>query len=355
MKDIGLKQQNNQSGMVSIIVTMVMMLVISLIVIGFAQIARREQRQALDKNLSAQAFYAATSGINDAQFQILYNGYTGPKTTCANDATFTNGMSLIDVVHGVQYTCILINETPSSLIYSPVAEGQSISANMHFQDSGGAGANVDRLVINWSAPKPPTIIGANWPGFPSRSAWAGNTALLKMSLTNFVGVPAVPANLEKYDRDNLNTTTFNSFLYPRLGGAPPVGFSTLPARQGEIIRAGCIAGVSCTAQINGINSNHAWLNLTSMYETSKIVITAFDSSNQPLNIGGAQAIVDSTGRAGDVVRRIQVRMSMQGRTTAPPYALQIATGLCKDITVGPVAIANSQSNPADPACVLQLP
>jgi len=59
--------QRNQSGMVSIMVTMILMIVMSLIVVGFAQVSRRNQRVALDRQLSTQAFYAAESGVNDAR------------------------------------------------------------------------------------------------------------------------------------------------------------------------------------------------------------------------------------------------------------------------------------------------
>ena len=43
------------------------MIVMSLIVLGFAQISRRNQRESLDRQLSTQAFYAAESGVNDAR------------------------------------------------------------------------------------------------------------------------------------------------------------------------------------------------------------------------------------------------------------------------------------------------
>jgi len=41
--------QSKQRGMVAIMITMILMIVISLIVLGFAQISRRNQRQSLDR------------------------------------------------------------------------------------------------------------------------------------------------------------------------------------------------------------------------------------------------------------------------------------------------------------------
>src|ERR1700761_8288581 len=58
--------RRDEQGMVSILVTMIMVIVISLIVIGFAEVSRRNQREALDNQLSTQAYYAAESGVNAA-------------------------------------------------------------------------------------------------------------------------------------------------------------------------------------------------------------------------------------------------------------------------------------------------
>jgi len=46
------KLSKNQTGLVSIMVTIIMMLVISLIVLGFATVTRRNTREALDRQLS---------------------------------------------------------------------------------------------------------------------------------------------------------------------------------------------------------------------------------------------------------------------------------------------------------------
>src|SRR5689334_20404193 len=70
---------DRQAGMVAIMVMLILMLVISLIVLGFAQISRRNQRQSLDRQLSTQAFYAAETGINDAA-EIIKNALAAGTT-----------------------------------------------------------------------------------------------------------------------------------------------------------------------------------------------------------------------------------------------------------------------------------
>ncbi len=64
------KLKQNESGLAAIAVTMIIMGIVTLIVVGFATLMRREQRQALDQQLSTQAFYAAESGVNATRAYI---------------------------------------------------------------------------------------------------------------------------------------------------------------------------------------------------------------------------------------------------------------------------------------------
>lgn len=62
--------QDNQQGIVAIVVTIILMVILTLIVLSFAKISRREERDALDRQLSTQAFYAAESGIDYAKSKL---------------------------------------------------------------------------------------------------------------------------------------------------------------------------------------------------------------------------------------------------------------------------------------------
>src|ERR1035437_8641163 len=81
---------NNELGAASIIVTMITMIIISLIVIGFATISRRIQQQSVNTQLSTQAFYAGESGGEDARkgsVAARSAGKTGPGKTSCNTNT----------------------------------------------------------------------------------------------------------------------------------------------------------------------------------------------------------------------------------------------------------------------------
>src|SRR5688572_1479839 len=119
-KDFRLSHQQKEAGMVAIMVTMILMIVISLIVLGFAQISRRNQRQTLDRQLSTQAFYAAETGINDAAELIKgASGVVPDKPDCASSGGgFYTLTPTIDATNNVEYTCLTVDPSPESLVYS---------------------------------------------------------------------------------------------------------------------------------------------------------------------------------------------------------------------------------------------
>lgn len=144
-----LMRNDDQRGMVSITVTVVLMLVISLTVIGFGQVVRREQRQALDRQLSNQAFYAAESGINDVKKYIKdhYGSIVPPdKTRCDNSEGTYNLPMTVDAATNTGYTCVLVGGTPKVLQYqlATTSPGKAFPID--------ARTNViDRIEFSWMA------------------------------------------------------------------------------------------------------------------------------------------------------------------------------------------------------------
>ena len=345
---------NDQTGMVSLIVSMVLMVILSLIVIGFARTARYEQRQTLDRQLSAQAFYAAESGVNDAVTALNsgtpYPGYdvgggtdggTGNKTHCGTDQAgpFGPGSNIVDDQngHNTRYTCLLITQNPTSLVYRPVGQDQAISADLRF--AGPWGNEVDHIDIEWSALSPGPIFTPlpSHPRFPALGGWVSDVALLRMQMTNF-DTPGFTQ--ENYSRENLNRSTFTAYLYPVHTGPSNIDFDSSPAAQGEIADAkSCKSPVEnvCSITIDNIDSTHVYLRLGSLYRDSQITIRAFanNGSGQQMNIIGGQAVIDSTGQAQDVLRRIQVRLPINTKGGPMNFAVQVVDGLCKNFAIGP--------------------
>jgi Tfp pilus assembly protein PilX len=338
MKIITLK--HNEQGMIALLVTLVTMLMLSITVISFAQIARREQRNALDHQLSSQAYYAAESGVNDA-IRILQAAPAGDKKVCGTTAQYPlNGV--INAANNVAYTCLLVSQTPDNLQYSP-AVNQSINADMNFIDPvTNAATTADSIVIKWQDSSNPAntkgnVGGGGYPNLPPTSSWiastpppvALNTALLRMALTN-LGFG--------FHRDEIDKNTFTAFLYPSSSGSGSVTYApndNTPgnwAAQGKIYETTCAANW-CTATVTIPNLSHVYLRLSAIYAAAGIEITAYDGLTK-LKIGGAQAVIDSTGKAQDVLRRVQVHVPIQpGNSSASTYAIQAVQGICKQLDV----------------------
>ncbi|HET8709654.1 MAG TPA: PilX N-terminal domain-containing pilus assembly protein, partial [Candidatus Saccharimonadales bacterium] len=150
-----------ESGMVAIMVTLILMVVISLLVLGFAQISRHEQGNTLDRHLSAQAFYAAESGINDAASAIrqkLSVGDTVPaKAKCNDFADYPTLNTASKLASDVKYSCVLINPAPLQLNYSVGADAVVVPL------ISGSGQPFQTVTVSWT---PITEAGGGFPADP---------------------------------------------------------------------------------------------------------------------------------------------------------------------------------------------
>src|SRR4051794_36665296 len=75
--------QKDESGIISLIIVAILSVVMALVAVGFAKLTDRELTQASDRELSAQAFYAAEAGINDARAYLkACDPANNPSGTC---------------------------------------------------------------------------------------------------------------------------------------------------------------------------------------------------------------------------------------------------------------------------------
>jgi Tfp pilus assembly protein PilX len=117
----------NQSGFVSIVVCLIIMVILTLVTIGFSKLMGRAQRQALDRQLSTQAFYAAESGVNDALL-VYKSDPTKLDKTCG---TVKN---IIDT--SVAATCVFSDGNPTSVEYGDVGTSPVVMPVHTYNSSG---------------------------------------------------------------------------------------------------------------------------------------------------------------------------------------------------------------------------
>jgi Tfp pilus assembly protein PilX len=349
-----LRARRNQAGMASILVTLVTLIIISLIVLGFATVSRREQSNTLDQQLSTQAFYGAETAVNDAR-QVIDADAATLNVPAKNDCTtntvpgagYPTGVQWLNAGDSVGYTCLLVDPTPSVLQYNGIGTDSKVipvTANAPF----------NKIQIQWTpdasfAGNPLTgCPGSTNHTFSPSSKWSAACGFGVMR----VDVEPTTLNTgQVMTQNSLETNLFTTFFEPqKSGGSGQVTYATgsKPQIQGASCTATAPAPVNgplCTAVINlGAQcpgGSGAWtctgftLRLNSLYMTSgTVTVTALNGGNVvPTN---GQVLVDATGIASGVLRRIQVRISVISYNgLVPDFAIQSNGGICKRYAVTP--------------------
>lgn len=379
------KTRENEQGMVSILVTMIMIIVISLIVLGFAQITRNNQREALDNQLSTQAYYAAESGVN-AAVNYLTNPVNvgsgintiGNCTNFLNTLTSSGISNTLDSTTKTKYTCLMVNTEPPNLELSPLT--QASSSILHLANSDGQPFTA--LNFKWQPQSGSPAGACNSSGaaggtLPSYDSWNCPLGLLRLDLVDTSG-----SHLSNGDiQDGKYTTSF--YLIPSYNSGIPFTKTqavkwppatqpvdpTVPANAAcssaadncpvQIVPVSCTSGAntSCSLELNLTGgSTDYYARLSMMYQdTSDLVITGGDATH-PLNLvtgqgvhfSTGQALIDSTGQSEDELRRVQVRIPLAATSgTIPAYGLQTTGSICKQLSDGP-GIATTDNCPDHP-------
>lgn len=339
------KKLTNQSGLVAIIVTMIIIIVISLVVIGFARLTRRSQVQTLDRQLNTQALYAAEAGVNDAIQAINNNSVLASRAYTKCDGTSDDFIHASNANLGskkvlepnVEYTCLLVDPAPTTLTY------QNVEPFEYKVVPVKAASPISSITIAWENPNKASdgelasCVIADQNDFTTRANWPArcNHPVLRVDVISENNTKNVN-NL----RNLGNTAVF--FAYPSQGGVPAVGFNSGTGdNQGSRRPVTCLSGANkCTLNIDvaAFGQNSYYLRLTPIYYSATIDVSAGGQA-----LLGAQAVVDSTGKAQDILKRVQVRVPLGGFNIAPFFAIQSGSHLCKQLNVNA-----GDANTADP-------
>lgn len=328
---------SSQTGMVSIITTTTFVIIIALIVTSFAFLIRREQRQALDRQLSTQAFYAAESGINDAINKLNSPGSLADITDCAQ----TNLVGTQTLGGNRKYTCVLVQKQPRSLQYN-------IPKNTS-------------KIIKVEAPNNITRIRLSWQATDGSSTFVSGSAFTlpqlgtehNLSSTGLLRATIIPGEGD-LKRSSLIRNSHNLFLYPLAGAVNTVTNHTLQptpeANQGLFISGNCNSSnnsgttpLFCNVDVSGGITGRKvyYLRVKPVYTDLNVVIQAFDVANAPMPLSGQQAVIDSTGQANDVLRRVQVRVPITDDYYFPEFALETVDDICKLLDINGNTVTDS--------------
>jgi hypothetical protein len=349
-------KKTNESGVISIITVILLSMVLTLITTAFVKSANSNQRQALDTQLSTQAFYAAESGVNDAT-SILANGLSEQVLNALNKEECNSFLDLIksptytgllgsepDILESyskIQYTCVLVKNHVSDI---SLTMGESAIFPIATEDN----ATITGLEITWGDNTNTVPAGASTE-LSEKSVW-GDGAVALIRLTFYY--PDI------LDRANLASDQKTLFLRPVQSGgngAPPNYEYQLTAessKDGSIIGVNCSSS-PCTIKLMGISNlitgtvTPFYLRVATVYsnfDSSPVTIKAYDDIGVQKDLVNAQYSIDVTGRANDVYRRIEVRRSIMPDWDFPSSVVNSAGDLCKQFTVWPGSATDESSS-----------
>jgi Tfp pilus assembly protein PilX len=298
-----------------------MILVISLIVLGLAQISRREVRKSTDNLLNSQAFYAAESGVNDVIRLIHANGnVVTPKPSCDMVAPYNTSLTPI-IAPDVSYTCVIVEPSPDTVtggftttpaVFSlATASGTLSSATLKWTPGTGLSGGTNGCAT--TALSSSSNINIFPTGDPVTGPWSCNYAVLRVDLVD----------ASTLSRDALTGNARTYFFVPNRSGSTGTGNTT-------VVGATCSSASStCTATVALPASGAYYARISGIYRdgTATICANACDGSVSFKDY----ATIDVTGKAQDVLRRIKVSVNLAGGNQNSKAGAAIMSGdsICK--------------------------
>lgn len=368
----------DQKGAASIFVVVFTSLVVVLITVSFIRIMLSGQQQTTVNDLSQSAYDSAQAGVEDAKRALLkYQNIcaTGTAAECAaaynnvssSTCNYANSL-LTDVAPAVDsttgevrvqtnvsnnldqaYTCVKI--IPDTDDYTNKLDKD----NSKIIPLVGT-ASFDTVKIEWfsSADIQGSGTGVDVPlsanGVPllAQDIWTSATTPNRP--------PIVRANLVQFNSSGFSLSDFDNnttgvaasstmFLYPSsVNGVPASGFPLLRKTPTfSPVKTLCIdslvaGGYACSAMVKlpiavSAGDRTAYLNLKSLYKDTHYRLTLW-SGTVPVKFNAVQPMIDSTGRANDLFRRVEARVEL-GDTEFPfPEAAVDTTGsFCKNFII----------------------
>lgn len=384
---------NKQSGAVSLFVVIFATLLITVVTVSFLRLMVGDQNRASNNDLSQSAYDSAQAGVEDAKRALLrYQKYCQSNSEAAcktladqlvaadcNDAlriggviNSTSGEVLVQqevnpdsVSMDQAYTCVKMVLNTDDYIGSLSSNQSKLVPLVAIAPDGST--TFDRVTVEWFNAEDIGTAGANNFALDLRSGtnrplfhqenWPINRP--SVLRTQFMQFGSNGFRLSDFDTTTASSesNTNTVFLYPTTDGSngpepltgrnlrasganptPPADATSAPL--GTRCRANLSSGgYACTMTLElpqpvSGGDRTAFLRLTALYNATHFRVT-LSSGAQPMKFNAVQPVIDSTGRANDLFRRVESRVDLYD--TSFPYpdgAVDISSGsLCKDFSV----------------------
>lgn len=365
-----------QSGAVSIFLVVFASLLMVVISIGFVQLMLKEQQQATANDLSQSALDAAQAGVEDGKRLLLLqqsceNGTVpgGYASRCASvSAAIASGQcNSVAAIFGVPtaketmvqqtsadsslqqaYTCVKI--APAFDYQGQLTKDESTIIPLK------SASNFNIVKISWfnKSDVSSGATGITYPStganvtLPQASAWSASAPALMR--TQFIQTGA-RFTLSDFDaKQGSGESDANTvFLYPSSVGLtpamPPLDIANIDARRAaggapQPIRCNptftsnyaCSVSIALPPYDGPVATRNAFLRLSALYNGAHFSVELYNGAT-PVGMSGVQSIIDATGRANDMFRRVLTRVHLTSNFIYPDAAVDVEKNFCKDFSV----------------------
>lgn len=291
----------NQKGMASIMFAMFMVILLSLLAVGFATIATKDQRQVLDKTLSNQAQYAAETAIN-RQAKVLKAAPATPAQATCVAPTPASSHVLLTELPNVTITCLKWENKLPNVRLDNVGVSGPVPVPLKFS------ANTSSMDVSWSE-----VSGG------ATGTYGGATLAFQASK-----IPTLRLTIAASNNVGAATTLY---ITPTAGGG-----TMSAASDGAVGSAQCSGSpITCKITINNLpgGGTDYYASIASLNGTSTVTIAPTGGG---VTVSGAQVEIDATAKSEDVIKRLTARISLTPTTWSPGFAAEAGT-LCKNFLV----------------------
>lgn len=363
-----------EEGATAIIVVVFSVLLLVTISVGFMRMVVQEQERSIENELSRGAYDSALAGVEDGKRVLeacrqegtgsdACNAINAQECTTVVDAGFAaladNEVKLqtnagVDGGFDQAYSCVTVN--PNTPDYRGQVDADA-SKIIPLETTG----SFNRVTIMWfrnTGLTRPINLSPNQ--LPPLSAWSSTSA---------VTPPVIRAQLIMYREDNFRVEDFDTtgggntlYLYPSNAGSTTAAFSqdTRPDIAGAglvTVRCNTANQYVCSITLDlpqtvdpaaASDRYAAYLRLTSFYEPADFSVIPVGAT-----FSGVQPIVDSTGRASNVFRRVSARVERTNANDAQLYpraTVDLTRNFCKSF-----GVTTTDFVPSTPACVYTGP
>ena len=357
--------RRNQAGGFSIYVSLIVMLVLTLITLGFVRIVGSNYREITDSQYNLQAHYAAEAGVSDARKEIIERIKTSGLLDSFTTGTLMNpdGWAkdleawncseghqydydsanpeinpwydggdykgdLLEPQGPIGYSCADIDLRPEELVYDQVDQNRSLMLPLWPVDGAGVNVDVEEFVFSWGDADSGSNNMPDFQGFTPHKDWDALPVLR-------VQVTAIP---NPFDRQKLNDNTRVFFLVPDdQDNQTPTPWPT-PGDDGEIVHCthNYIGGkldpdfpCKVILKLGFGNSDLLYFaRVQAIYKDAKFSLKG-EHTGGDVRFQNIQAVITVTGRGGPILERLRERIPLRPVYDYPEYALDSVDTICK--------------------------